>query len=209
MTCPAMTYYVNNRITSHIRKALLALLTAVFGVAQTAVPVASAVNAIPRPAIVTDLSVHPDSGAIVIDSEEKELEAERPKTLKTIYMDSTSYTSRVEECDADPFITADGSDVGDGVVATNVLPFGTKVRLPTVFGDKIFTVHDRMNARYSYRLDVWTKELKTARAYGVKRNIPIEVVEYGNNKTQWGARAEKMKQARAATKRVQAIALGK
>lgn len=110
---------------------------------------------------------------------------ERPVALKTIRMASTAYSSRAQETDSSPFITADGSVVSDGVVATNVLPFGTKVRLPTIFGDKIFVVHDRMNARYSYRIDVWMENLPEAKRYGIKRNIPVEVIEMGNGKKSW------------------------
>jgi 3D (Asp-Asp-Asp) domain-containing protein len=88
----------------------------------------------------------------------------------------TAYTSRVEECDDTPFITADGSHVRDGIIAANFLKFGTKVRIPTLFGDKIFEVHDRMNKRYTNRVDVWMEDLADARQFGV-RNAVIEIVE--------------------------------
>ncbi|MBD3252034.1 hypothetical protein GF380_06350, partial [Candidatus Uhrbacteria bacterium] len=58
------------------------------------------------------------------------------------YVPMTAYTSRPEETDDTPFITADGSHVRDGIVAANFLPFGTKVRIPSLFGDQIFEVHD-------------------------------------------------------------------
>ena len=106
-------------------------------------------------------------------------------TIKTFKMDMTAYTSSVEECDDTPFTTADGSTTRDGIVATNILPFGTKVRIPAVFGDKIFEVHDRMNARYSYRMDVWMKEKPAMRTFGIKHNIQIDVVQWGDNTTQW------------------------
>ncbi|MCK9361390.1 3D domain-containing protein [Patescibacteria group bacterium] len=204
-----MTLYANSRIVRHIRMAVTGLLIASFGVSTIVVPVAKANSVLPNPGLGTILAVSSDTGAIVnSDGEAVAKDPEnRPATLKTIYMDSTSYTSRPEECDADPFVTADGSDVRDGIVATNVLPFGTKIRIPTVFGDRIFEVHDRMNSRYSYRVDVWTNDITKARAYGLKRRIPIEIVEYGNNKTQWSARAEKMKAERLAAKRVKEIAL--
>ncbi|MBM3204566.1 hypothetical protein FJZ48_01120 [Candidatus Uhrbacteria bacterium] len=108
-----------------------------------------------------------------------------PVVLKTIKMDVTAYTSSVEECDSDPFITADGSTTRDGIVATNVLPFGTKIRIPDYFGDKVFEVHDRMNKRYSYRVDVWMQEKGEMRRFGIKRNASIEILEMGDNSTQW------------------------
>lgn len=109
----------------------------------------------------------------------------RPATLRTYTVDSTAYTSTVEECDSDPFITADGSRVRDGIIAANFLPFGTKVRLPTVFGDRIFEVHDRMNKRYWYRVDIWMAKGRDMRQYGIKHSIPLEIVEWGTGDTQW------------------------
>ncbi len=204
-----MTLYANYRIVRHIRMAITGLLIASFGVSSVVVPVAKANMVLPNPGLGTILAVSSDTGAIVnSDGDALATEPEtRPATLKTIMVDSTSYTSRIEECDGDPFVTADGSDVRDGIVATNVLPFGTKIRIPTVFGDRIFEVHDRMNARYSYRVDIWTNDITKARKYGLKRNIPIEVVEWGTNKTQWSARADKLKAERMAAKRVKEIAL--
>ncbi len=204
-----MSFYANQRMIRYIRKTVAGLMVASIGVSAMQVRVAAADAAMPNPGWGTVFEIRPDTGTVVPADEdiatiEKE---ERPLTLKTIYMDSTSYTSRPQETDADPFVTADGSDVRDGVVATNVLPFGTKVRLPTVFGDRIFTVHDRMNARYSYRIDVWSNDLTKAKQYGVKRRIPVEVVEWGDNKTQWAARAEKMKAERLAKQRAKEIAL--
>lgn len=205
-----MTSYVNNHLLRHIRKAVLALVATSFGVAQLGVPLVKAGSLMPRPGLDLKLSVHAETGAIVVNKGKivpTTIEGKRPATLKTIYMDSTAYTSTVEECDSDPFVTADGSDVADGIVATNVLPFGTKIRLPTVFGDRIFEVHDRMNARYTYRVDIWMDDYKTMINYGLKRNIPIEVVSYGDNKTVWAARAAKMKQERLAKKAAHEIAL--
>ena len=68
----------------------------------------------------------------------------------------TAYTSRPEETDSTPTITASNKEVYDGLVANNCLPFGTKVRFPNLFGDKVFTVDDRMNRRYGCEaFDVW------------------------------------------------------
>lgn len=92
------------------------------------------------------------------------------------YVPMTAYTSRPQETDSTPFITADGSHVRDGIVACNFLPFGTKVRIPSLFGDKIFEVHDRMNKRYHYKMDFWMEDLYDARQFGVKY-AHIEIVE--------------------------------
>ncbi len=59
----------------------------------------------------------------------------------------TAYSSTVDQTDSTPFITANGVHVHDGVVATNALPFGTQIKIPALFGDKVFTVEDRMARR--------------------------------------------------------------
>ncbi|HVM90789.1 MAG TPA: hypothetical protein VMU11_02755 [Verrucomicrobiae bacterium] len=202
-----MKAYVNNRMFRHTRQILGALLAMSFGMSQIAVIPVSAAVPLPKPGIETNLSVTTDGSITVGDAAKAAAPAAKPEVIKTTHMDSTAYTSTPEECDGDPFVTADGSDVADGVVATNVLPFGTKIRLPTVFGDKIFTVHDRMNTRYSYRVDIWMADHDAMIQYGLKRNIPIEVLSYGDNTTQWAARAEKLKEQRVAEQHVKEIAL--
>jgi 3D (Asp-Asp-Asp) domain-containing protein len=88
----------------------------------------------------------------------------------------SAYTSRPEETDSTPFITADGSHVADGIIAANFLPFGTKVRIPKLFGNKIFEVHDRMNKRYPYKIDIWMDDYHEAIQFGVRR-ADIEIVK--------------------------------
>ncbi|MFA6429508.1 MAG: hypothetical protein WCV84_03355 [Patescibacteria group bacterium] len=119
------------------------------------------------------------------NTEEEKAPQEKKPTIKTMTVDITAYASNVWECDDSPFTTADGSLVRDGIVATNVLPFGTKFRIPKYFGDKIFEVHDRMNSRYSYRVDIWMMKDKEVTKWGLKRNATIEIVEMGDGKTQW------------------------
>lgn len=116
----------------------------------------------------------------------KAKEQNKSSAIKTMHVSAiTSYTSAVEECDDTPFVAADGTRTYDGMVATNMLPFGTKIRIPEYFGSKIFTVHDRMNTRYSNRVDVWTERKADALKFGIKRNALIEIVEMGNGKTSW------------------------
>ena len=59
------------------------------------------------------------------------------------------------------------SAVAASVVAANFLPLGTRVRIPELYGDRIFTVQDRMNARYDKRMDFWMKDIKEARKLGM------------------------------------------
>jgi len=41
-------------------------------------------------------------------------------------------------------------------VANNGLPFGTEIRIPELFGEKVFSVQDRMHWRKGgYHFDIW------------------------------------------------------
>ncbi len=88
----------------------------------------------------------------------------------------TAYSSTPCQTNGDPFITASGTSVRDGIVATNLLPFGTKIRIPQVYGDKIFVVEDRMHPRNSVHVDVWFSTYWAAKSFGVKRTY-IEILE--------------------------------
>jgi len=97
-----------------------------------------------------------------------------------LYTYATAYTSSVAETDSTPCITADGYNVceanEENVIATNFLPFGTVVKIPEVYGDREFIVHDRMNRRYSNRIDIWMKDRGDAIQFG-KQQVKIVVVE--------------------------------
>jgi len=81
----------------------------------------------------------------------------------------TGYSSTPEETDDTPFITAAGSYVRKGIVANNFYPFGTKVRFPTLFGNQIFIIEDRMHPRKGdYNVDIWFPSQKEALNFGVK-----------------------------------------
>ncbi len=105
---------------------------------------------------------------------------QRYEVAQTYNIPITAYSSTIDQCDDTPCITANGFDLcannQENVIAANFLPFGTKVRIPEVFGDRIFTVQDRMNARYYYRADVWMKNRDDAKKFGVVY-AKLEVVE--------------------------------
>lgn len=86
----------------------------------------------------------------------------------------TAYSSTPDQTDDTPFITASGSHVRDGVLAANFLPIGTRVKIPEVYGDKIFIVEDRMNARYHVRADIWMETREAAKKWGIKY-VTLEV----------------------------------
>jgi 3D (Asp-Asp-Asp) domain-containing protein len=98
------------------------------------------------------------------------------KTVKkTMTVTATAYSSSVDETDDTPFITAKGTYVRDGIVAANFLPFGTAIKIPAIYGDKIFVVEDRMNKRFSDRIDLWFPSKQEAYQFGVKK-VVIEIV---------------------------------
>ncbi len=92
----------------------------------------------------------------------------------TITVPATAYNSEVGQCDDTPFITASGTTVRPGVIAANFLPIGTKIKIPKYYGDQVFTVEDRMNARYDKRIDIWMTKHSDAIAWGI-HNVEIEV----------------------------------
>lgn len=102
------------------------------------------------------------------------------RTLKSGWAVITAYNSEAAQCDASPCITANGFNVCkhgiEDTVAANGLPFGTKIKIPDLFGDRIFIVRDRMNARYTDRVDVWMKNKTDALQLGV-REAKIEILE--------------------------------
>lgn len=107
-------------------------------------------------------------------SEESVASAVKPD--KIVHTVITAYTSTADQTDSSPFITASGRRVHDGTIAANWLPFGTIVKIPSLYGDKEFVVEDRMNKRYGYgRLDIWFDASRAeAKKFGVKR-VDIEI----------------------------------
>ncbi len=102
------------------------------------------------------------------------------KIKGTTYRTITAYNSEVGQCDSTPCITANGFNVCEygieDTIAANWLKFGTKVRIPELFGDRVFVVRDRMNKKHADRVDVWMKEKIDAKKFGVKL-AKIEILE--------------------------------
>lgn len=102
------------------------------------------------------------------------------KILKTSTHTITAYNSEAAQTDDSPCITANGFNVcehgEEDTIAANFLKFGTKVQIPELFGDRVFVVRDRMNARHANRVDIWMKERSDALKFGVKI-AKIQVIE--------------------------------
>lgn len=110
------------------------------------------------------------------ENNEKEL-----KVAWSGYYTVTAYTSDPLQCDSTPCVTANGYNVCsrgvEDTIAANFLKFGTKVRIPEYFGDRVFVVRDRMNKRYNNRVDVWMIDKGEAKNFGIKA-AKIEVLYY-------------------------------
>lgn len=92
-----------------------------------------------------------------------------PKVNRKMRTIVTSYSSSPWETDGDPYITAAGTSVRDGVIANNKYPFGTRIRFPEIYGDKIFVVEDRMHWRKGlYQFDIWMSSYQKAKEFGAK-----------------------------------------
>ena len=98
-----------------------------------------------------------------------------PEAKRTMQVPVTAYSSTPDQTHGDPFITASGSRVRDGIIAANFRPIGTKVRFPDYYGNKVFVVEDRMNARYWQRADIWMETRDEAKQWGI-RYTTIEIL---------------------------------
>ncbi len=100
-----------------------------------------------------------------------------PQVTQKIRVVITAYSSSPWETDSNPFITASGNWVKEGIVANNMLPFGTKIKIPELYGDKVFVVEDRMHWKKGYyHVDIWFASYWEAKNFGAKRSY-IEVLE--------------------------------
>ncbi len=155
----------------------IAVLTAILLLTSTRVQAAGASAVLPDApqweAGQTLQADAPDRGLVVPTELTGELTV-RPERIMKVTI--TSYNSVPGQTDDSPFITADGSHVRDGIIAANFLKFGTKVRIPELFGDKVFEVHDRMNKRFSDRVDIWMADVPASKQFGIRHNVTIEVL---------------------------------
>ena len=99
---------------------------------------------------------------------------ERRARFRTVVI--TGYSSTVDQTDSTPFITASNKRVRPGIVAANFLPFGTQIKVPKYFGDRVFIVEDRMNKRFNNRVDIWFTSRGEALRFG-KVLTTIEILE--------------------------------
>lgn len=82
----------------------------------------------------------------------------------------TAYSSTPDQTDDTPFITASGAHVADGIIAANFLRMNTLVKIPKLFGNKVFVVKDRMHPRFNDRVDIWFADRASALKFGLRHS---------------------------------------
>ncbi|MFH1611718.1 MAG: 3D domain-containing protein [bacterium] len=98
-----------------------------------------------------------------------------PVVASSKYVIITAYSSTPDQTDSTPFTTALGTQVHDGIIACNFLKFGTRVQIPSLFGDKVFVVEDRMARKNDHKIDIWFETREQAMQFGV-RYAEVEIL---------------------------------
>ncbi len=118
-----------------------------------------------------DITMDPEAAKIKTADEELASSSEEI-VVRTSTHTMTAYNSEVGQTDDSPCTTANGFNVCEhgieDTIAANFLPMGTKVKIPELFGDRVFVVRDRMNKKHPNRVDVWMKDRSSAMKFGVK-----------------------------------------
>jgi 3D (Asp-Asp-Asp) domain-containing protein len=96
----------------------------------------------------------------------------KPVVVKTMTVTITAYTVG----DGSGYYAADGKRVYFGMLACPYsLKFGTKVRIPKLYGSKVFACHDRSATREGL-VDVWVDSFPKAFAIG-RQKQKIEIIK--------------------------------
>ncbi|MEI7451894.1 MAG: hypothetical protein WCK37_01675 [Candidatus Falkowbacteria bacterium] len=169
---------------SKSRKVILMLAVTIW-IASPSLALASAINSVESstPKVQDVVADDSDPGSSIGVSEKKTPAPYVQPKYSVVSISNhmaTAYTSEAAQTDSDPCTAASGFNLCqhgiEDSIAANFLPLGAKVRIPDLFGDRVFTVRDRMNARFSNRIDVWFKNKRDAINFGIK-NVKIEIVE--------------------------------
>lgn len=99
----------------------------------------------------------------------------RPPIGTTFTINSSAYASSPYQTDNTPCLTAAGTYVRPGVVASNFLPLGAIIAI----NGQQYIVEDRMHSRYQGRfVDIWFPSTAEALAFGRQR-LEATIVGYG------------------------------
>lgn len=103
--------------------------------------------------------------------------------FKTMTVTATAYTAREEECDSQPWVTASGTPSRVGVIAVSrdMEQIGIELGdLVIIKGMGLFRVEDRMNRRWTNRIDILHANLEAARRFAKRE---VEVMWVGRSQT--------------------------
>ncbi len=114
----------------------------------------------------------------------------RPEPGTTYAVRATAYAPSPYQTDSTPCITAAGTVVRRGTVASNFLPMGTLL----LINGELFIVEDRMNPRYDKAIDVYFPSTSEARDFG-SEFLEITVAGYGEPGQKLPREVEKEKTA--------------
>lgn len=166
-----------------IRRSTRELISRYLALALSALFVNSIIPILPVHASLSDTSVRAAVGPVLaVGNPHATLKPyepapePQPKAKRKLTIRVTAYSSTRDQTDSDPFTTASGAKVTDGTFAMNCVPFGTKIRIPAKFGDRVFTVQDRMNSKWGCaRGDIWMPSRALAKQWGI-RTVTIEIL---------------------------------
>ncbi len=108
----------------------------------------------------------------------------KTRPIATLVVTVSAYSSTPDQTKyyGSPFTTANNERVYWGGVAANIIdadgrnvPFGTKIKIPELFNNQVFTVNDRMNRRYQNNIDIWFPNRSDALEFG-RKTVKIIVV---------------------------------
>ena len=105
-------------------------------------------------------------------------------TVATYIVVATAYSSTPDQTDSTPCIAASGYNVcnkTENIIAVSrdlvrLLGYGTQVRFPELYGQKVFSIEDTMNMRFKERIDFHLDSREEAKNFGIKRGIKMEVI---------------------------------
>lgn len=105
-------------------------------------------------------------------------------TVATYIVIATAYSSTPDQTDSTPCIAASGYNVcnkTENIIAVSrdlvrLLGYGTQVRFPELYGQKVFHIEDTMNMRFKERIDFHLDSKEEAKNFGIRRGVKMEVI---------------------------------
>lgn len=150
-----------------LKIALLLFILTVFLFEPPEVPSESYV---PFPAIIQGNSFLPISSLYYPDAQVLRSLIEEWKPL---IREVTAYNAVEAQTDSEPCIAYGGFDVckalkyGKLIAASNEFEIGQRIYIPYL--SAVYEIHDRMNDRYPYRIDLLFEDLEEAKQFGIQK----------------------------------------